>query len=191
MITMRLENLIYGQTNKPLNVRKTITINYNPMKIRCFLIMLIFSFSCYSQESLKIDVSISRAKKGLVVKFKNDSDTIFMLKNGDKYSTPLDQISKSNHVIINSKKDKSYKDCDLYYPLLPETGEIWFKKEHKTSSFIEPKQEVTMDILGIKEELLAENKLYVKLFLPFLIGIKGSDKLINKLLIIEKWVPVE
>ena len=61
----------------------------------------------------------------------------------------------------------------------------------QTSSFIKPKQEVTMDILGIKEELLAENKLYVELFLPFLIGIKGSDKLINKLLIIEKWVPVE
>ena len=48
-----------------------------------------------------------------------------------------------------------------------------------------------MDILGIKKELLAENKLYVELFLPFLIKTKGSDKLINKVLIIEKWVPVE
>lgn len=159
------------------------------MRIKCFLFVFVFSLSCYSQKSLKIDISISRVKKGLVVKFKNESDSIFILRNGDGFSNPV-LWGVGNYVYVKTNDDGFYEDNKALYPLLPETGEVWYKKKHKTASFITPKQEVTMDILGIKEDLLAKDKLYVKLVLPFRKGVKGQ-KFTHERLVIEKWVPVE
>ena len=158
------------------------------MKKYCLLLLVLFSLSCYSQESLKIDVSISRAKKGLVVKFKNEGDTLFVVRNGDGMKNPV--LWEGTYAYIKTDNDGIYGDNKAYWPLLPETGEVWYKKEHKISSFIRPKQEVTMDILGINEELLKRNKLYVKLALPLHMR-KGTKEVRFKCLIIEQWVPVE
>ena len=145
------------------------------MRIKCFLLVFVFSLSCYSQENLKIDLSISRVKKGLVVKFKNEGDTIFILRNGNhRISSPVEQMETGNYAFIKVENDGFYEDDKAYYPLLPETGEMWNKKKHKFSSYIMPEQEVTMDILGIEDNLLSKDKLYVKLVLPFRKGVKGQ-----------------
>lgn len=150
------------------------------MKTSAFLLMLLFSLSCYAQDdSIKIDVSINRAKSGLFVKVKNESNTFFILPNGrgvDMYGSIA---------YIKAENDGIYYDNRWKY-LLPATGEVWYKKKIRMTP-IRPNQEIILDILGIDKELLLKDKLYVKLYFVFREVGSRRFKRVN----IEKWVPVE
>ena len=64
------------------------------MKNYFLLLMLLFSLSCYSQDDrIKIDMSINRLQKGLIVKIKNLTDSVFVLLNGNGTTEPILQMS--------------------------------------------------------------------------------------------------
>lgn len=162
------------------------------MKNYFLLLMLLFSLSCYSQDDrIKIDMSINRLQKGLIVEIKNLTDSVFVLLNGNGTTEPILQMSKGNYAFIKVENDGIYKESKAYFPLLPQTGEVWYKKKNKSRTYIFPNEEVIIDLIGISEDFLSKDKLYVKLALPFLKHVVGEKKFTYEFFDIEKWVPVE
>lgn len=156
------------------------------MKYYCFIFLFLFSLSCHSQESLKIDFSISKENEALFIHIKNESDSTFYLHNGGRILHRIED-HRGSCIFISDKKKDYYARSEMYFPINSYTGEKWFEKECLLGE-IKPLQESVMDIIGIRKNLLEKDKVYVKLSL---IICHFSDLRKKRHMIVEKWVSVE
>ena len=74
----------------------------------------------------------------------------------------------------------------MYFPINSYTGEKWWYKKHFPGE-IKAKKESIMDITGFRKELLAKDKVYVKLDLI----VDNKLTKARKRMVVEQWVPVE
>ena len=152
-------------------------------KFYSFLLILLFSLSCYSQKRFDVNLSVNKEKRALYVEIKNNTDSVFALEGFPFWESWLED-AKSN-VYIAKEKPGNDRTIDDYYPLLPATGEVWYKKEPKSRTYIKPQQTVLFDVIGINEELLSDNRVYVKLRLTFWGGIKDKKAIWERMIVEE------
>ena len=161
------------------------------MKTSVFLLMLLFSLSCYSQKNIDISFSISKEKETLFIHIENKSDSVITILNHRVLHRVEDY--EGSRVYISDKKKEWYSASDeMYIPInSSEKGQKWYYKE-PLSDRIDPGQKKVMDITGIREGLLDKDSLYVRLILKVVYLFNNDKKNIKTSLIIsEQWVPVE
>jgi hypothetical protein len=158
------------------------------MRIKYFLFFLAFSLSCYSQESLKISFSISKEKKVLFIHVINESDSILYILNDVVFLHRHHELKWSRVYMSDEKKEYYKSSGEMYFPVQPYTGEICFDKKRVLITPVPAKGNLCLDITGIKKDLFAKNKIYVKLELYFTSDLIQPPR---KPMIVEQWVPVE
>ena len=158
------------------------------MKTSIFLLMLLFSLSCYSQKNIDISFSISKEKETLFIHIENKSDSVITIIN----HRVLHRVEgyEGSRVYISDKKKEWYSASDeMYFPInSSEKGEKWYKKKHSPDR-LDPGQKKVMDITGIREGLLNKDSLYVKLALRVSFIFNKCSEVSE--IISEQWVPVE
>ena len=93
------------------------------------------------------------------------------------------------YAYISDEKKEYYKSSgEMYFPVQPYTGEICFDKKRVLITPVPAKGNLCLDITGIKKDLFAKNKIYVKLELYFTSDLIQPPR---KPMIVEQWVPVE
>ena len=161
------------------------------MKTSVFLLMLLFSLSCYSQKNIDVSFSISKEKETLFIHIENKSDSVITIIN----HRVLHRVEgyEGSRVYISDKKKEWYSASDeMYLPInSSEKGQKWYYKK-PLSDRLDPGQKKVMDITGIREGLLDKDSLYVRLILKVVYLFNNDKKNIKTSLIIsEQWVPVE
>lgn len=158
------------------------------MKTSIFLLMLLFSLSCYSQKNIDISFSISKEKETLFIHIENKSDSVIAIINHNFFHRIEDY--EGSRVYISDKKKEWYSASDeMYFPInSSEKGEKWYKKKHSPDR-LDPGQKKVMDITGIREGLLNKDSLYVKLALRVSFIFNKCSEVSE--IISEQWVPVE
>jgi len=158
------------------------------MKTSIFLLMLLFSLSCYSQKNIDISFSISKEKETLFIHIENKSDSVIAIINHNFFHRIEDY--EGSRVYISDKKKEWYSASDeMYLPInSSEKGEKWYKKKHSPDR-LDPGQKKVMDITGIREGLLNKDSLYVKLALRVSFIFNKCSEVSE--IISEQWVPVE
>ena len=165
------------------------------MKTSIFLLMLLFSLSCYSQKNIDISFSISKEKETLFIHIENKSDSVITILN----HRVLHRVEgyEGSRVYISDKKKEWYSASDeMYIPInSSEKGQKWYYKKFY-SEVINPRQKKVMEItgiaegnwVGIKDAFLDKDSLYVKLDLHVDYNPKESDE--TTIIVFEQWVPV-
>ena len=99
------------------------------MKTSAFLLMLLFSLSCYSQKNIDISFSISKEKETLFIHIENKSDSVIAIINHNFFHRIEDY--EGSRVYISDKKKEWYSASDeMYFPInSSEKGEKWYKKK--------------------------------------------------------------
>lgn len=152
------------------------------------LLLSIFSISCFSQESLKIDLSINKVNRTLFINVLNGSDGTLYILNDNGYLHRHEDL-KWSRVYISDEKKENYKSFgEMYFPVQPYTGEICFDKKRVLITPVPAQKNLCLDIKGIKEDLLTKKNIYVKLVLYLTSDLVQTPK---KPLIVEKWVSVK
>ena len=158
------------------------------MKTSIFLLMLLFSLSCYSQKNIDISFSISKEKETLFIHIENKSDSVIAIINHD-FIHRIEDYEGSRVYISDQKKEWYSASDEMYLPInSSEKGEKWYKKKHSPDR-LDPGQKKVMDITGIREGLLNKDSLYVKLALRVSFIFNKCSEVSE--IISEQWVPVE
>ena len=86
------------------------------MKTSIFLLMLLFSLSCYSQKNIDISFSISKEKETLFIHIENKSDSVITIINHRVLHRVEDY--EGSRVYISDKKKEWYSASDeMYIPI--------------------------------------------------------------------------
>ena len=158
------------------------------MKTSIFLLMLLFSLSCYSRKNIDISFSISKEKETLFIHIENKSDSVIAIINHD-FIHRIEDYEGSRVYISDQKKEWYSASDEMYLPInSSEKGEKWYKKKHSPDR-LDPGQKKVMDITGIREGLLNKDSLYVKLALRVSFIFNKCSEVSE--IISEQWVPVE
>ena len=165
------------------------------MKTSAFLLMLLFSLSCYSQKNIDISFSISKEKETLFIHIENKSDSVMLIKNG--HIIHRIEEYEGSRVYISDQRKERYRRDEMFVPINSyNKGEKWYNKKFY-SEVINPRQKKVMEItgiaegnwVGIKDGFLDKDSLYVKLDLHVDYNPKESDE--TTIIVFEQWVPVE
>ena len=157
------------------------------MKTSIFLLMLLFSLSCYSQKNFDVSFSISKEKETLFIHIENKSDSVICISNGNILHRIEDYLG--SRVYISDQKKERYTYDEMFIPIntFEKIGRInvnIFPEEK-----MNPKQKKVIKITGIadrKKDILNNNRLYVYLDLTCI-----TPNEYVKREIFEQWVPVE
>lgn len=158
------------------------------MKRYIILLFSMFSISCFSQDNLKINLSINKAYRTLFINVKNESDSILYILNDVVFLHRHHELKWSRVYMSDEKKEYYKSSGEMYFPVQPYTGEICFDKKRVLITPVPAKGNLCLDITGIKKDLFAKNKIYVKLELYFTSDLIQPP---GKPMIVEQWVPVE
>ena len=98
------------------------------MKTSIFLLMLLFSLSCYSQKNIDIYFSINKEKETLFIHIENKSDSVIAIINHD-FIHRIEDYEGSRVYISDQKKEWYSASDEMYLPInSSEKVEKWYKK---------------------------------------------------------------
>ena len=99
------------------------------MKTSIFLLMLLFSLSCYSQKNIDVSFSISKEKETLFIHIENKSDSVMLIKNG--HIIHRIEEYEGSRVYISDQRKERYRRDEMFVPINSyNKGEKWYNKNN-------------------------------------------------------------